>query len=848
MTLANAIWSKRAAHDLKKAFCTIFIESAVFSRFEENIRPVWRFWELWRSKMRFGRNVLRVTWKEGFVQFSWKAHSFPVLKRIRGHDDFENFDDPKCDLAETCCAWPEMCVLYTFYRKRTVFPFWREFEASVTILRTLTLQIAIWRKKAAHDLKKAFCTIFIESAVFSRFEENIRPVWRFWELWRSKMRFGRNVLRVTWKERFVQFSWKAHCFPVLKRIWSPRDNFENFDAPKCDLAETSCAWSEKCVLYNLVWRAHCFSVLKRIWGQFHDFENFDSQKCHLAKTCSIWPEKSVLSIFLKSPLFSFFKENLRIVSRFRDLRRSKMQISQNGSAWPERTVLYNFHENRTVFPFWREFEASVTILRTMTLANAIWSKRGPHDLKKASCTIFIESAVFSRFEENIRPVWRFWELWRSKMRFGQNVLGMTWKERFVQFSWKAHCFPVLKRILGEFHDFENFDAPKCDLAKTCSVWPEKSVLYNFHEKPTVFPFWRQFEASVTILKTLRLQNAIWPKRAAHDLKSAFCTIFMTSALFSRFKEILRPLSRLWELWRSKMRFGQNVLRITWKERFVQFLWKAHSFPVLKRIRGHDDFENFDDPKCDLAETCCAWPEMCVLYTFYRKRTVFPFWREFEASVTILRTLTLQIAIWRKKAAHDLKRAFCTIFMESALLSRFEENFMPVWRFWELWRSQMRFGRNVLRITWLYNFHGKRTVFLCWRELEAMTILKTLTIQNAIWPKRAAHDLKCVFCTLFIESALFSRFEENLKPVWRFSELWRSKLRFGRNVLRMIWKVRFVQFSMKSALFFRFEENLRPVSRFWKLWLSKMQFGQNVLHMSWKERFVNFLEKSTVFIF
>ena len=249
--------------------------------------------------------------------------------------------------------------------------------------------------------------------------------------------------------------------------------------------------------------------------------------------------------------------------------------------------------------------------------------------KERFCTIFMESALFSRFEENLRPVWRFWELWRSPMRFCQNVLRMTWKERFVDFWWKAHCFSVLKTIWGQFHDFENFVAQKWKLAKTCSAWPEKSVLYNFHKKPTVFPFWRQFEASVTILKTLRLQNAIWPKGAAHDLKSAFCTIFMTSALFSRFKEILRPLSRLWELWRSKMRFCQNVLRMTWKERFVQFLWKAHSFPVLKRFWGlFHDFENFDAPKCDLAKTCSAWPEKSVLYNFHGKRTVFPFQREF----------------------------------------------------------------------------------------------------------------------------------------------------------------------------------------------------------------------------
>ena len=304
----------------------------------------------------------------------------------------------------------------------------------------------------------------------------------------------------------------------------------------------------------------------------------------------------------------------------------------------------------------------------------------------------MESALFSRFAENLRPVWRFWELWRSQMRFGQNVLRMTWKERFVQFLWKAHCFPFLERIWGQCDDFENFDAQKCDLAKTCCAWPEKSVMYNFYGKRTVFPFCREFEASVTILRTLTLTNAIWPKRAAHDLKRAFCTIFMESALFSLFGENLRPVWRFWQLWRSKMRFDQNVLCMTWKEGFVQFLWKAHCFPVLKRIWGQcDDFDNFDAQKCDLAKTCCAWPEKSVLYNFYGKRNVFPFCREFKASVTILTTLTLKNAIWPKVLCMTWKEGFFTIFMESALFSRFEENLRPVWRFWQLWRSKMRFG-------------------------------------------------------------------------------------------------------------------------------------------------------------
>ena len=199
------------------------------------------------------------------------------------------------------------------------------------------------------------------------------------------------------------------------------------------------------------------------------------------------------------------------------------------------------------------------------------------------------------------------------MWFGQNVLRMSWKERFAQFSWKAHCFPVLKRIWGQFLEFENFDGEKRDLA-------------------------------------------------------------------------------------------QNVLRMTWKERFVQFLWKAHCFPFFRRNLGRcDDFENFDGQNCDLAKTCCACPEKSVLYNFYGRRTLFLFWREFQATVRILRTCTVKNVIWPKPAPHDLKRAFCTIFIESALFSYFKGNMMPMWGFWP--------KKSVLR-----NFYEKRTVFPFWREI------------------------------------------------------------------------------------------------------------------------------------
>ena len=96
--------------------------------------------------------------------------------------------------------FPKITVLRSFYQKKAIF-------AKTTVLRILAIlpfcaalsksKPFLPQKGAAHDLKWAFCTIFMESTLFSRFGENFRPVWRIWELWCSKMRFAQNELRMT---------------------------------------------------------------------------------------------------------------------------------------------------------------------------------------------------------------------------------------------------------------------------------------------------------------------------------------------------------------------------------------------------------------------------------------------------------------------------------------------------------------------------------------------------------------------------------------------------------------------------------------------------------------------------
>ena len=195
----------------------------------------------------------------------------------------------------------------------------------------------------------------------------------------------------------------------------------------------------------------------------------------------------------------------------------------------------------------------------------------------------MESLLFLRIGVNFSPVERFLALKRWKMRFGQNVLRMAWKARFVQFLYKAYCFNVLAWISVRWSNFWLWNVEKCDLVKTSSAWPQKHVLYNFHTKPTVFTYWREFQSGGGIFGSKTLKNEIWPKRPPHCLKSTFCTIFMESLLFSRTGVNFSPVERFWDLKRWKMWFGQTVLRIASKARFLQFWYKAYTFHVLAWI-------------------------------------------------------------------------------------------------------------------------------------------------------------------------------------------------------------------------------------------------------------------------
>ena len=121
-------------------------------------------------------------------------------------------------LLKTSSALPENHGLYNFNTKPTVFKYWREFQSSKAIFGSKTLNNKIWPKRPPDGLKSTFCTIFIQSLLFSSIGVNFSPVNRFFDLPRWKMRFGQNVLRIASTARFVEFSWKPYCFHVLAWI------------------------------------------------------------------------------------------------------------------------------------------------------------------------------------------------------------------------------------------------------------------------------------------------------------------------------------------------------------------------------------------------------------------------------------------------------------------------------------------------------------------------------------------------------------------------------------------------------------------------------------------------------
>ena len=84
-------------------------------------------------------------------------------------------------------------------------------------------------------------------------------------------------------------------------------------------------------------------------------------------------------------------------------------------------------------------------------------------------------------------------------------------------------------------------------------------------------------------------------------------------------------------------------------------------------------------------------------------------------------------------------------------------------------------------------------------------MRTLTLKNAIWPKSAAHGLKRGSSTIFMEGALFSRFDENFQAKVTISSALTLKNAIWPKRAAHDLKSGFCKIFLESALFFCFEE-------------------------------------------
>ena len=208
----------------------------------------------------------------------------------------------------------------------------------------------------------------------------------------------------------------------------------------------------------------------------------------------------------------------------------------------------------------------------------------------------MESLLFSRIGVSFSPAERFLALKRWEMRFRQNVLGILWKARFVQFSWKTYCFHVLawfqsgRAIFGSItlrNAIWSKRPPRVLKSTFCTIFIH-SLLFsligvNFSpaERFLVLKRWEmqfgEFPSRRAIFGSETLRNAIWLKRPPHRLKSTFSTIFLQSLLFSRNGVNFGPAERFLVPKRWEMRFGRNVHRMALKHVWYNFLRKPTVF-------------------------------------------------------------------------------------------------------------------------------------------------------------------------------------------------------------------------------------------------------------------------------
>ena len=274
-------------------------------------------------------------------------------------------------------------------------------------------------------MKSTFCTILIESQLFSRIGVNFSPVERFLDLKRWQMQFGQTYSTRPENHVLYNFHRSPTVFTYWRKIQSSRAIFGS-ETLKNEIWPKLPPHSVKSTFCTIFIESLLFA---RIGVKFSPVERFLAPK---RWKNAIWPKRSphclkstFCTIFIENVLFSRIRVKFSPVERLLAPKRWKCDLTETSSPLHEKHVLYNFYRKPTVLTYWREFQSGRAIFGSKTLRNAIWPKRPTHSVKSTFCTIFIESLLFWRIRVNLSPVERFLAPKRWKMRFGQNVLRMA---------------------------------------------------------------------------------------------------------------------------------------------------------------------------------------------------------------------------------------------------------------------------------------------------------------------------------------------------------------------------------------------------------------------------------------
>ena len=222
------------------------------------------------------------------------------------------------------------------------------------------------------------------------------------------------------------------------------------------------------------------------------------------------------------------------------------------------------------------------------------------------------------------------------MRFGQNVLRMTWNEPFVQFSWKAHCFPVLKSIPGDAqHVLAKWHFWASKLSKSSH---SPGMLFKtgkqcaFHENCTKgsFQVMRSTFWPNRIFESQSCQNRhtglkISPKRGKSELFMNIVQNARFRSYAARFGQIAFLRVKVVKIVTLAWNSFQNGKTVRFSLKFYKTLFSGHAQHVLAKLHfwaSKLSKSSHWPEKLVKTRKQCAFHENCTKRAFQVMRSTF----------------------------------------------------------------------------------------------------------------------------------------------------------------------------------------------------------------------------------